>query len=197
VICCFVSDLGGPRAVANWLAELASAVAAPDTFDERIAANKATVHLHQALQSNDCILDGSPSRLNIGEIEVLGLQSFKSTPACARALKRRLLAMSDVAMKERASDYTQFGYAHFQALTKQALSHISSDLTTPFRFAGASRPRGFTTDLLEACLTDFLHQMPSQAWLWHFVAPLITSALLLASYPPSSHSKIHVCPALH
>jgi hypothetical protein len=129
VICCFVSDLGGPKAVAKWLAELASGMAAPDlptmprillvvetssdTFDERIAANKATVHLHQALQSNDCIQEGSPSRLNIGEIEVLGLQLSKSTPARARALKRRLLAMSNVAIRERARDYTQFSYAHF------------------------------------------------------------------------------------
>ncbi|EOA89665.1 uncharacterized protein SETTUDRAFT_37330 [Exserohilum turcica Et28A] len=29
--------------------------------------------------------------------------------------------------------------------------------------------------------------MPSQAWLWHFAAPLIASALLLASYPPGAH----------
>ncbi|KAF1935628.1 hypothetical protein EJ02DRAFT_471059 [Clathrospora elynae] len=203
VICCFVSDLGGPRAVAKWLADLAN-VAAPDlptvprillvvettsdTFDERIAANKATAQLHQALQINDCIPENLPSRRNIGEIEVLGLQSSKLTQARARALKRRLLAMSEVSMKERASDYTQFSYAHFQALTKQALSHISSNITTPFHFAGASRPRGFTTDLLEACLSDFLQQMPSQAWLWHFAAPLIASALLLASYPPNAHN---------
>jgi hypothetical protein len=39
--------------------------------------------------------------------------------------------------------------------------------------------------------------MPSQAWLWHFAAPIIALALLLASYPPNSHSKIHVRSALH
>jgi hypothetical protein len=209
VICCFVSDLGGPKAVAKWLADFANAAApdlptvprillvvetTSDTFDERIAADKATGQLQQALQTNNCIpesLRGCRNAYGIGEIEVLGLQSSKSTSARARALKRRLLAMSEASMKERASDYTQFNYTHFQALTKQALSHISSDITTPFRFAGASRPRGFTTDLLEACLSDFLHQMPSQAWLWHFAAPLIASALLLASYPPNAHSKVY------
>ncbi|KAI0570086.1 hypothetical protein Alg215_11272 [Pyrenophora tritici-repentis] len=96
--------------------------------------------------------------------------------------------MSDASMDERASKFTQFSYTHFQALTKQALSHMSSDSTTGFHFASASRPRGFTTNLLEACLTDFLNQMPSQAWLWHFAAPLIASALLLSSYPPDAHS---------
>ncbi|RAQ98955.1 FabD/lysophospholipase-like protein [Stemphylium lycopersici] len=30
--------------------------------------------------------------------------------------------------------------------------------------------------------------MPSQAWLWHFAAPLIASALLLASYLPNAHN---------
>ena len=209
VICCFVSDLGGQRAVANWLADLANVVAAQDlptvprillvvetrsdTFDERIAANKATVHLQQALQTKDCIPENQRDYLKISEIEVLGLQSCKSTSARARALKRRLLAMSEASMKERAGDFTQFSYAHFQALTRQALSHVSKDITKPFQFASASRPRGFTTDLLEACLSDFLHQMPSQAWLWHFAAPLIASALLLASYPPNAHSKMHAC----
>jgi hypothetical protein len=101
--------------------------------------------------------------------------------------------MSEASMEERASDFTQFSYPHFQALAKQALSQISTDITKPLRFAGASRPRGFTTDLLEACLSDFLLQMPSQAWLWHFAAPLVASALLLASYPPNAHSKIHAC----
>jgi hypothetical protein len=164
-----------------------------DTFDERIAANKATVHLQQALQTNNCSPENQLDHPKIGEIEVLGLQSCKSTAARARALKRRLLAMSEAAMRERASDFTQFNYAHFQALTKQALNQISNNITKPLRFASASRPRGFTTDLLETCLSDFLLQMPSQAWLWHFAAPLIASALLLASYPPGSHSKISAC----
>lgn len=172
VICCFVSNIGGPRAVAKWLADLADAVAVrdlptlprillvvetkSDTFDERIAANKATAHLKQALRT-DCIPEHKSSLQNIREIEVLGLQSYKSTLLRARALKRRLLAMSEASMIERASDCTQFSYAHFHVLTRQALSQMSTDITAPFKFAGASRLVGFTTELLEACLTDFLN----------------------------------------
>ena len=61
VICCFVSDLGGPKAVANWLADFADAATArdlptvprillvvettSDTFDESIATSKAIAYL--------------------------------------------------------------------------------------------------------------------------------------------------------
>ncbi|RII24876.1 hypothetical protein CUC08_Gglean005691 [Alternaria sp. MG1] len=204
VICCFVSDLGGPKAVANWLADFADAATArdlptvprillvvettSDTFDESIATSKAIAHLQQASHTNDCVHENQLDHLNIGEIEVLGLQSYKSTAARARALKRRLLAMSEKSMKERAGKLTQFNHTHVQALTKRALGHISTKIDEPFQLANASRSKGFTTSLLEACLSDFFLQLPSQAWLWHFAAPLVASALLLASYPPGAHN---------
>jgi hypothetical protein len=208
VICCFVSDLGGLKAVANWLADFADAATARDlptvprillvvettldTFDESIATSKAIAHLQQASHTNDCVHENQLDHLNIGEIEVLGLQSYKSTAARARALKRRLLAMSEKSMKERAGKLTQFNHTHVQALTKRALGHISTKIDEPFQLANASRSKGFTTSLLEACLSDFFLQLPSQAWLWHFAAPLVASALLLASYPPGAHSKIRL-----
>ncbi|KAF1840101.1 FabD/lysophospholipase-like protein [Cucurbitaria berberidis CBS 394.84] len=208
VICCFVSDLGGPKAVAKWLASQATTLTASglptvprillvvettsDTFDERIAANKAAILLFQAMQNMRSYQDPLNIQRDIkrqfGEIEVLGLHASKSTGVRARALKRRVLAMSEASMQERANTFTQFSFKHFQTLTKQAIGSLSSDAS--FHFSSASRPHGFSTELLEACLVDFLSQLPSQAWLWHFAAPIIASALLLASYPPNAHTAI-------
>lgn len=92
---------------------------------------------------------------------MLGLQSYKSTAARARALKRRLLAMSEKSMKERAGKLTQFNYTYVQALTKRALGHISTKIDELFQLANALRSKGFTTSLLEACLSDFFLQLPS------------------------------------
>jgi hypothetical protein len=208
VICCFVSDLGGPEAVANWLAEQATSPRTSDlptvprvllvimtrsnTFDERIAANEAALLLQKAMQrlKHYNVVSDTKDEIqsHFASIEVLGLQSSLSTSSQARRLRTRLLAMSKAAMQERANMHTQFSYLHFQTLSKQLLDHVSSRVFSPFHFADVSRAHGFSTDYLQSCLTDFLAQLPSQAWLWHFAAPIIASALLLSSYPPQSHS---------
>jgi hypothetical protein len=209
VLCCFVSDLGGPRGVAKWLAALATApktvdlAAVPrvllvletksDTFDERIAADKAADLLSEAMQRVNKYSNLSDVQRKIQScfrsVEVLGLQSWKSSAMHAKALKRRLISMSDASTRERASTLTQFTYSHFLVLTEQLLHYRSTEAPGLFRFAHASRVTGFSTLLLEPCLADFLHQLPMQSWLWHFAAPIIASALLLSSYPPHSHRK--------
>jgi hypothetical protein len=211
VLCCFVSDLGGPRAVTRWLAEQATTPKASDlpsvprvllvvdttadTFDEGIAANKAGILLCEAMQ---CLkryshpLDAQRDLQScFKSIEVIGLQSWKSNEMRGTALKRRLIAMSDASAHERASTFTNFTCSHFLVLTNQLINHFSSGSPDLYRFAHASRAHGFSTVLLESCLTDFLNQLPSQAWLWHFAAPIIASALLLSSYPPRSHGELY------
>jgi hypothetical protein len=211
VLCCVVSDLGGPKAVAKWLARQATLPKTSDlstvprvllvvettseTFDERIAAQKATSLLLEAMQRIKAYLPNSCDaerdiRQHFGEIEVIGLQSSRSASVQARRLKNRLLSMSDASMQERANMSTQFSYSHFQVLSKSLICNMSSTSTSPFYFAEASRPIGYSVEYAQSCLTDFLQQLPSQAWLWHFAAPIIASALLLSSYPPHAHSKL-------
>ncbi|KAF2849419.1 FabD/lysophospholipase-like protein [Plenodomus tracheiphilus IPT5] len=204
VLCCFVSDLGGPKAAARWLADLSMAPKSSylpllprvllivettsDTFDEMVAAKKFRVHLEKAMRWDKAEAEHDIRRPFAGSIEVLGLHSCKSNVLRARAFKRRLIAMCDASTRERASLFVQFSYTHFLSLTKQMIARFSSNDTSPFQLAKASRAHGFSTSLLESCLTDFLQQLPSQAWLWHFAAPIIASALLLSSYPPRAHS---------
>ena len=204
VLCCFVSDLGGPRAVARWLADLAMAPktsdlpsvprvlliveTTSDTFDETVAANRIGDIFHEATHSDLLDAKHDLSR-HFGTIEVLGLHSCQSNVVRARALKRRLVAMCDASTRERANMLVQFSYSHFLTLAKQLINRFSRSSPDMFHFVKASRAHGFSTLLLESCLTDFLQQLPSQAWLWHFAAPIIASALLLSSYPPHAHSE--------
>ena len=125
VICCFVDDLGGPIAAADWLAQQLVATPASnlqvvprillvmetssDCFDEIIAADKATSLVIEALRGKkDYLGEQYGAKQRLGEIEVLGLRSSKSTTLRARALKRRLLTLSQAAMHERANSCMQF-----------------------------------------------------------------------------------------
>ncbi|KAJ5035237.1 acyl transferase/acyl hydrolase/lysophospholipase [Bipolaris maydis] len=207
VVCCFVDDFGGLAAVADWLAEQLVAMPASDlrtvprillvmeissdSFDESIAANKAKSLIINALEGKKGYLNAQRDiKLRLGEINVLGLRSSKSTAVCARSLKRRLLALSQTAMRERANSHIQFSFSHFRNISLEILRWLCGDCPKPFSLVDATRPLGFSCDLLQHCIEDFLKQMPSQAWLWHFAAPLIASALLLASYPPRAHDYL-------
>ena len=123
VICYFVSDLGGLKATARWLAEHAVSQRVPsspvlphlllvvettsDSFDERVAMNKAIAHLGRAMKDTGRYENAAGIQHDItrsfGDVEVLGLHSSKSTAERARALKRRLLALSEVATEKRAN----------------------------------------------------------------------------------------------
>lgn len=162
-----------------------------ESFDEKVAANKATTLLTKALQeAKEYQSHHQDAKRLIGKPEVLGLRSYQSISIRARALKRRLLAISENALQERIKRHARFSFAHFQALSKQALSCLGGETFSHFRLATLSRPQGFSTDLLEGCLADFLAHFPTQSWLWHVAAPVIASALLLASYPPNAHRKL-------
>jgi hypothetical protein len=211
LIVCFVSDLGGPKAVAQWLAAqiihpVEDTTALPrillvvetssESFDQSIAASKAIALLLETLANLKPYDQHTEIQQDIDRrfrnIEVIGLHSSRSIPSRARALRRRLLAMSKASMIERISKRVDFSFSHFKTLSKQALGHMcNEDSSELFMFTKASRPNGFSADLLAHCLSDFLTLLPSQAWLWHFAAPILASALLLSSYPPYAHGKLY------
>lgn len=213
VICYFVHDLGGLKATAARLAKevilndtmTSDSQARPrvllvlptssDSFQEIVAAHKVTKLVTKALrlagQYGDSAVAQQQVHRHFAGLEVIALQSNKSSAVQAKALRHRLLAMSQASMQERASTFALFNFRHFLDLSKKLLGLVCSDpgRTQTLSLAHASRSCGFSTSLLEHCLTDLLQQIPSQAWLWHFVAPLIASALMLASYPPGAHGE--------
>lgn len=214
VICYFVQDLGGLAATAARLAEqitmelptisrtqarpcvLLVLPASPDTIDKDIVARKALQLIVQVFKQTGQRDNSATAQRQVHAhftgLEVITLQSDESNAAQAEALRRRLLAMSTVLMRERESAHALFSFRYFLDLSRKLLGFVCSnlgDLPKTFSLVRALRPCGFLTDLLEHCLTDFLMQIPSQAWLWHLVAPIVASALMLASYLPGAYSK--------
>lgn len=213
IICYFVQDLGGLTAVAAWLAEqitltfsqsqtqpriLLVLSTTSDTFDETNAADRVTQLVMKALQQVSQHGNSASAQRqappHFAGLEVVALRSDNSNAAQAKVLRHRLIAMSEVSMQERESAHALFSFRHFLELSKKLLGLACSDpgQSQMLNLAHASRSCGFSIGLLEHCLTDFLEQIPSQAWLWHFVAPLVASALMLASYPPGAHGEFRM-----
>jgi hypothetical protein len=213
VIAYFVSDLGGLKSMAEWLASQATLSppsdlsvlprillvmdTASESFDESIATSRASAQLLVAMQKLKNYSDPIHAQEDIDrhfrDITVLGLKSFMPVPALGKIFKKRLLALSDLSMRDRTEAAVHFNLSHIQALTRQAIYHFSlGEERVPI--AHVSRPGGFSLELFQHCLQDLLTQLPSPSWLWQFSAPLIASAILLSSYPPGAHGKHTILP---
>jgi hypothetical protein len=208
VVVYFVSDLGGLKSVVGWLAAHATSALASDlpvlprillvidttsdSFDESIAASRASSQLLVAMQNLKHYASQKQAQEDINchfrDITVLGLKSTMTNEELGRIFKRRLLALSDLSVQDRSSAAVHFNLSHFQALSKKAIECLSRGEQT-IRIAHMSRPHGFSIALFEHCLKDLFTQLPSQSWLWNFSSLLIASALLLSSYPPGSHGR--------
>ena len=214
VICYFVMDLGGLRGVSKLMAWQAVESPSSDlpvlprillvfdtsspTFDENIAESRSLPLITETMQNfkqyskaEDVDID---LKAHFHSIRVLGLNSSMSLAKRSCAFRKRILSMSEEACVSRQSTRVKFRFEHFKALSSLALEHFCSTITAPFSFIQAARPCGFSNEGFSACLRDLIEHMPSQAWLWHFVAPLVASALILSSYPPGSH---RMTPALN
>ncbi|PVH95425.1 FabD/lysophospholipase-like protein [Periconia macrospinosa] len=207
VIVYFVADLGGPKAVAQRLAYQASlpppsnlglaplillvVETSSDTFDESIAANRYVNQISDVLKRLQGTGDelGAHKAINqhFKQLTVIGLRSFMNNEMRAKVFKKRMIGLLELASDYRRQSCLQFSLQHFYSLTKYAINNLSQDGFTTMCFAKTSRPRGFSTEFFRLCLKDLLGQMPSLAWMWHVVVPLVASALYLASYPPGSH----------
>jgi hypothetical protein len=211
VVVYFVSDLGGAKSVAEWLAYHAASPPASDlrvfprillvmettsnSFDESVAASRILSQLSAAVQKVRRYSGTTPVQEDIDrhfqDMTVLGLKSSMTVAERGKMFKKRLLALSDLSMRGRLEAGVQFSLSHFEVLSKQAIEKLSQGTET-VPFAHLSRPCGFSIELFHHCLGDFLNQLPSQSWFWHFAAPLIASALLLSSYPPGAHGKLSI-----
>lgn len=80
-----------------------------------------------------------------------------------------------------------FSFPHLQAFSTVLLEQFCSEPVSKFSFIEASRPMGFDASQLAKYIQDILQIMPSEAWLWHFVVPMVASCILVSIYPPGSH----------
>jgi hypothetical protein len=109
----------------------------------------------------------------------------------AQIVRTRLLIMDGDAYKSRTSNRVLFSFSHIQSLFSSLITHFCKEEDKAFSFIGHSRPHGFNHEMLNEHLKSLLTVIPCEAWLWHFIIPLLASSLLLATYPPESHCKHH------
>jgi len=215
-VCYFAPDLGGlrgvsrviagqllanpkhnlPRAVSPCILVLLNTSSA--TFDASIAETR----LHNMIQremtglKNEAREDKMEADVDssVRNVRVVGLSTRLDDGARSAALRRRLQSISREAQRARSSSRLRFRFDHFRALSSSLLDHFCFEPSRPFSFIEASRPRAFTTREFPTHLHELMERMPSQAWLWHAVAPLVSSALALASYPPGAHRTMAAPP---
>lgn len=206
VLCYFAADLGGLRGVAVLLAEhittckmhdlpaavsprilviFGSSTSYANTGEAEIKLFRLIRYYAQILTEDDGVALEIESRLD--SIRTLALPKDMTIEDQAVTFQKRISLMSHDAQNVRSSHYSAFSYGHFQALSSALLDHFCSNIHAPFSFIKASRPIDFTTAEFSVHLRELVDQMPSEAWLWHAVIPLLSSALALAVQPPGSH----------
>ena len=209
IVCYFAADLGGMRAVASLLAEQICADPASDLptaslpsilvvtettsdfFDSHTAEDKFLNGLNELLR--DSYLMGpevdtrAKTRSHFQQIRVVGIRKADDTRFRARVVRKRLETMWRGSGATRESAGTLFTSGHLRVLSSKLLDHFCSSNTRPFSFVETSRAAGLDLNEFSVHLRELLSLMPSEAWLWHFVCPLLGSCIILASYPPQSH----------
>lgn len=216
VVCYFASDLGGLQRAASMLAEqivcskacnvspaaLPQALFIVDTsspvFDAGIAEVKLLQDVRRAIADIKASSKDEDAWSEIldhfAEIRVLALKKSDSPIFRAKLLRNRLTSICQSVLTARRSSRMLFAYSHLQAFSRLLLDYSCSKKGAAFDFIRASRPSEFSVKDLHSHLKELFDIMPSQAWLWHTICPLVGSALFLASYTPGSHCKFNLLP---
>lgn len=207
-LCYFAMDLGGLKPVAASLAE--HILHTPSTEIPLSAMPRVLVIVETSARSFDAhatearILEmteeiwrrSSPHphenfttmlRSHYFDVRVLGLgKRNKSTQKCVQ-LRKRLLCIKREVHLARAVAGLRFKRDHMFSFASKLVSSIRPPHHNPFSFVENSRPAGLDLTNLSLHIEELVRMIPSEIWLCHLVVPLLSSSLILATYPPDSH----------
>jgi hypothetical protein len=205
VLCYFASDLGGTKGVAALLAMHMREPPASDTpagclprvvvvvetaakkFDSA-AAERALINSISHQSGVDPETDvASRLLLFFSQIRVVGVPKGMHTREATEAFQTRLQTIRKGAAAARKLQGYLFARDHAFTFSSRLLDHFCSEYDRTFSFLVSSRPHDFSLHDFSAHITELFAVLPSQVWLWHLACPLIASAVIFASYPPSSH----------
>lgn len=209
VTCYFCSDLGGIRSVAELLAEQVTqpSISHPvkgllprclficetnkSTFDENEIEQRIYFYIYRKMrllnQHDDVDTNEKVLASRFLNIRVLGIQKSWKTSARTKTIRNRLRNIYEDALSTRQRYNALFSFKHFHGLVSPLLDCFCSDSLYKYSLISLSRPEGSSTKDFSIHLGEFLSILPSEIMLWHLATPLISSALLLDSYPPGSH----------
>jgi hypothetical protein len=202
VFCFFAADLGGlkpiAQRIASWLDNSQPSTLPTTTHSQIIIVTEASEPELQESRLMDRFLrllyqetnrDLSTHFAGVRILTLLPLGAV-STRARHRRLKECLMDASDQVRSARMDSGTLFSAHHLAAFLRYACSHFAQTLKEPFDFIRTSRLDNPPAVDLENHLTNFLLKIKTPQELKSFAAPLISSCLLMDSYPPDMHREI-------
>lgn len=107
----------------------------------------------------------------------------------ATAIRGQMQATVYSLIQRRKDRRVLFNFKHIQSFSSILLENFGSTGPIDFTFVKASRPQGFRIDTFSYHVREVLDLIPSEAWLWHFIALLVASCILVAMYRPKCHRK--------
>lgn len=210
-LCYFAMDLGGIRPVAVALAEhllrdpstevpfssLPRVLVVVETIARHFDAHATEARILETMESiwqkSSLATDESfTSRLrsHYFDVRVIGILKRSKPHQKSVQLRKRLLAIKREVHISRTIAGLRFRRDHIFAFASQLLGSTIPYCSKPFSLVEASRPAGLHLDDLTLHLKNLIELIPSEIWLCHLVVPLLSSCLILATYPPGSHSKL-------
>jgi len=209
-ICYFAMDLGGIKAVAASLAEhiiqepssevphsamprvLVVVETVARTFDPHTTEAR-VLELTEDIWRKD-INNAQESfttrlRSHYYDVRVIGLNKRSKPRQRCVQLRKRLLCVKREVHLARVAAGIRFKKEHMFAFASKLIRSINPDSPSPFSFITASRPAGLHLEDLTKHIREVTSLIPSEIWLCHLVVPLLSSSIVLATYPPDSHRK--------
>jgi len=213
VVCYFASDMGGIRAVASLLASQLLDVAPTDLpyeclprilvvvetssqrFDEHVCENSVLEMISDVFRARgEKTTDPDVKnriRSHFNQVRVIGVKTPNNARERSQIVRRRLMCMTRECTAQRREHGMQFCRDHVRAFGGKMLEHFCSGYKRQFSFVASSRPLNFSTNDFRSHLEELFSLLPSEAWVWHLVCPLLASAIVLACYPPGSHRTLY------
>ncbi len=211
VICYFAADVGAIRPLASLLA--ANIMRSPTTdlsseclpqllivvettsmtFDEHACETSLLEMIFCILRSRQEDENDVTTRAHLNRcfshLRVVGIRSPNNTRARSRQIRTRLMSMARECRLMRSQNGVLFSADHVRVFAGKLLDHFCTRSDQQFSFISSSRALDFTLHDFRTHLDELLSSLPSQIWIWHVFIPLMSSAIVLACYPPGSHSK--------
>ena len=209
-LCYFSMDIGGIRAVAASLAEHISQKPSTDTplsalprvlvvvettarnFDSHATEARILALIEEIWRrSSPDAVDSFTSRLRAHyyDVRVIGLAKRNRPQQRSVQLRKRLQRITREVHLSRAACGLRYKKDHVFVFASKLIASAFSLHAKPFSFIAASRPSRFCSSALASHIEELISLIPSEIWLCHLVVPLLSSSLILATYPPGSHSR--------
>lgn len=206
VYCIFATDIGGFRQVAclvaSWLEQMSMMYSAVPLPQLVVVTDKIPLGKRSEQEARRALLSliAEETRLEIfscfSDLEVVSTyQKRLSSTEQLSVIRGRILQASENVRSTREASRKLFSAVHFSAFFDLACAHFSTNPDIPFDFVKASRVDNPITPDLTEHLSNFIRLVKHPDELLTYAIPMLSSSLLLDSFPPDAHGEFFSYPA--